>query len=322
MRADVVRGRRSARRSAHRRHALAGAVVVACVIASAARAGDVAKTPVEPVALDPSRVSPREAPAASTAPEVAAANEALEPDDDAVAERDRASRDVRTLASREALLGEQTASARASARWRLRALTRLAFADVDLPPVARARAMDAIARAVARDLAEARALGDERTRTANDRASLAAAAEREPEIGAPPTLAPPVTGPVLARFGVSQDRATGLLVSRAGVRLAAIAGQGVRAPAAGVVVAVRPDAQGAAVVLDHGAGWTSIVGGLAADVVVAAGDHVVAGQRLGVAATGPAAAVELEVWRGLHPVDPTLLVRAAAAPLAAPAPLP
>jgi murein hydrolase activator len=237
---------------------------------------------------------------------------------DVAAEGDRATREVRTLAERARLLGEQTGAARASARWRLHALYRLAVAGGDLPPVARARALDAVARAVARDLAEARVLGVGHARADAERATLAAAARREPEIGAPPALTPPVAGAALARFGVSTDRATGLLVSRAGVRLAATPGQAVRAPALGVVAAVRVEAIGVAIVLDHGAGWTTIVGGLAA-AVVSAGDRVAAGQRLGVAAAGPAPAIELEVWRGSHPVDPALLLRA---PLAAPAALP
>ena len=69
--------------------------------------------------------------------------------------------------------------------------------------------------------------------------------------------------------------------------------------------------------LDHGAGWTTIVGGLAeADVDV--GARVAAGQRLG-AAVGGATAVTFEIWRGRRAVDPLLLARPA---LAAPARLP
>jgi hypothetical protein len=75
--------------------------------------------------------------------------------------------------------------------------------------------------------------------------------------------------------------------------------------------------------LDLGAGWTTIVGGLAdveADVVV--GGRVVAGQRLGTASAGPASTVTFEVWRGRHAVDSQLFVRRTAPSLAAPAPLP
>ena len=240
---------------------------------------------------------------------------------DPAAEQDRAARDVSTLAAREALVGQQTEAARASARWRLRALYRFAIASGPLPPVVRARALNVGARAVARDVAEARVLDDERARTRTDRAALAVAAAVEPEIGPPPALTWPVAGAVLTPFGVSSDRATGLLLSRAGLRVAATPGQGVRAPAAATVVAVTAEPTGVAVVLDHGAQWTTIVSGLGA-VTIAAGDRVVAGQRLGIAATGPAPAVGLEVWRGRHPVDPALLTRRPAAPLAAPARLP
>jgi hypothetical protein len=116
---------------------------------------------------------------------------------------------------------------------------------------------------------------------------------------------------------VSTDRATGLLVSRAGVRHPPTPPPAVRAPAPGGVAPRRAGAPRVALLLDHGAGWTTIVGGLAA-AAVGAGDRVAAGQRLGVAAAGPAPAVELEVWRGSHPVDPALLLRAPALLLRAP----
>ncbi|MDB4979617.1 MAG: Peptidase family, partial [Myxococcales bacterium] len=76
---------------------------------------------------------------------------------------------------------------------------------------------------------------------------------------------------------------------------------------------------GFAVVLDHGAGWTTIVGGLA-EVAVAPGTSVAGGQPLGVAAR--AGSVTFEVWRGRRPVDPLLPHLLAASPLAAPVALP
>lgn len=218
----------------------------------------------------------------------------------------RAARDVSPLAAREAVLGEQAATARVQARWRLRALYRLALAGGDVPPLTRARALDAGARALARDLGEARILDAERSLAFADREAREAAARAEPTPGAAPTLALPVAGAVTARFGVAPQPPTGLLVARAGVRLAAAAGADVRAPAAGAVARVAPEGGAWTVELDHGGGWTSIVGGLA-EVAVETGARLSAGQRLGSARA--AGGVVFEVWRGLRPVDPLLLTR-------------
>jgi murein DD-endopeptidase MepM/ murein hydrolase activator NlpD len=240
----------------------------------------------------------------------------------------RASRDVSTLAVREALLAEQSGGARASARWRLRALYRLVVAGDGLAPATRARAIDAAARALARDLDESRTLAAEREHAHVDRLALTATAAVDPPspadpssptsltsliLGAPPAFALPVRGSVVARFGVTPERTTGLLVSRAGVRLGARAAEAVHAPAAGTVVRIEAEPGGLAVVLDHGAGWTTVVGGLAA-AAVAPGERVAAGQRLGAVAGGAprgAGVVAFEVWRGRRPVDPLLLARAA-----------
>jgi murein hydrolase activator len=245
-----------------------------------------------------------------------------------VAPSEHAARDVASLTARQAVLGEQADAARAGARWRARALCRVVVAGDALPPDLRARAIDAGARALARDLAEARALRVERDQLGGEVAALEAAANDDEAIGAPPAFIMPVSGAVLVRFGVTPDRLTGVLVGHAGVRLASVARAAARAPAAGIVARVAVEPDGTTVVLDHGAGWTTIVGGLAA-ADVAQGDHVAAGQRLG-AASG---AVGLEIWRGRHAVDPMLLVaprslvaapiaRPATATLAAPAPLP
>ncbi|HSZ81504.1 MAG TPA: M23 family metallopeptidase [Polyangia bacterium] len=242
-----------------------------------------------------------------------------------VAPSEHASRDVASLAARQAVLGEQADAARAGARWRARALYRVVVAGDALPPDLRARAIDAGARALARDLSEARLLRAERDQLGGEVAALEAAANDDEAIGAPPAFVTPVAGPVLERFGVAPDRLTGVLIGHAGVRLGSVAHAVVHAPAAGVVARVAAEPDGTTVVLDHGAGWTTIVAGLAA-ADVAQGDHVAAGQRLGLAA----GAVGLEIWRGRHAVDPmlpTLLVtapiaRPASATLAAPAPLP
>jgi murein DD-endopeptidase MepM/ murein hydrolase activator NlpD len=179
--------------------------------------------------------------------------------------------------------------------------------------------VDAAAHAYARALAEERTLAEENARARAERVARAEAGAAEAPIGAAPALAPPTAGAVLARFGVVPDRDTGLLVSRAGVRLAAPVGQPVAAPAAGTVARVAAEPDGSSVVLDLGEGWTAIVGGLASTAATE-GQAVAAGQALG-AAAGP---VTFEVWRGRHPVDPVLLLRRtpAARPLAAAPPLP
>ena len=111
----------------------------------------------------------------------------------------------------------------------------------------------------------------------------------------------------MARFGVAPERATGVLVSSPGVRLAAAPRALVRAPFAGLVARVASEPGGATVVLDDGAGWTAIVGGLA-ETGVAEGQRVSAGERLGAAPDVPTP-VSLEIWRGRRPVDPLLLAR-------------
>jgi septal ring factor EnvC (AmiA/AmiB activator) len=140
-------------------------------------------------------------------------------------------------------------------------------------------------------------------------------------IGAPPNVALPVAGAVVARFGVGADRPTGLLVARPGVRLAAAPGAPVRAPFGGRVALLAEESEGGAVVVEDGVGWTVIVGGLARKDV-AVGQRVAAGERLGAAATGAPGAppvISFEIWRGRRPVDPLLLVRAVAgAPRAEP----
>jgi murein DD-endopeptidase MepM/ murein hydrolase activator NlpD len=227
-------------------------------------------------------------------------------------------RDLATLASRESVVGAQAASARAAVRWRLRMLRGLAAAGEGLDGATRVRALDAGTRALARELAEARSLASERERARAEGAALAAVVRADEAIGAPPALVLPVSGAVLARFGVASDRATGLLLPRAGVRLAAAPAAPVRAPLAGRVALVAAEPEGVAVAIEDGAGWTAIVTGLEGASVVA-GQPVSAGERLGVVAgaSHAPAGVGFEVWRGRRPVDPLLLGGVPGAPRAA-----
>jgi septal ring factor EnvC (AmiA/AmiB activator) len=238
--------------------------------------------------------------------------------DAAVGEATRPPRELATLTARASVLGQQAAAARAAVRWRLGALRRLVHGG-ELDGATRARAVDAGTRALARELAEARGLERERADTAAEAEALASVARAPETIGAPPGVAAPVVGPVVARFGVAPDRATGLLVARPGVRIAAAPRAPVHAPFAGRVASVATEPEGAAVVLEDGAGWTAIVGGLA-EAEVAEGQPVAAGDRLGAAAEGGPSAppvVSLEVWRGRHPVDPLLFLKAPAPPSSA-----
>jgi murein DD-endopeptidase MepM/ murein hydrolase activator NlpD len=239
-----------------------------------------------------------------------------------------ASRDLATVASRESTVGAQAAAARAAVRWRLRALRGLAAEAATLDDMTRARALDVGARVLVREVAEARSLAAERDRARAEGDALAAAGRAAEPIGAPPALVLPVSGPLVARFGVAPDRATGLLLPRAGVRLAAAPGAPVRAPFAGLVALVAREPEGAAVAIEDGAGWTTIVSGLG-EASVAEGQRVAGGERLGVAgAPNGIPVVGFEVWRGRRPVDPTLFLPTSSLPtlslpaLAAPPPLP
>jgi murein DD-endopeptidase MepM/ murein hydrolase activator NlpD len=239
-------------------------------------------------------------------------------------------RSLAALTTRQAVLASQAGEARAAARWRASALYRLLVVDGGMTPAERARALDAGARALARDLGEADKLAAERDRAAAEHDALRSAALAPDVIGPPPALVVPVGGPVLSRFGAARDAETGLAILRPGVRLGAGKGQPVKAAAAATVARVEPEAGGATLVLDLGGGWTVVLGGLEVPAV-AAGARVAAGQPLGRAAGD---AVTLELWRGRWPVDPLAFARppAAASPtaflerpgkgLARPAPVP
>src|SRR5438552_6034961 len=92
------------------------------------------------------------------------------------------SNDMGTLATREALLTDQAATARAAVRWRAGTLYRLALASDGLAAVDRARAVDAGARALARALVEERTLRAEEERARAELFALSTAAAAEPVI--------------------------------------------------------------------------------------------------------------------------------------------
>jgi murein DD-endopeptidase MepM/ murein hydrolase activator NlpD len=129
-------------------------------------------------------------------------------------------------------------------------------------------------------------------------------------LAAIPDLQAPVDGPVLAGFGWSYSPVFRDWQEHTGVDLGAAPGTAVRAPADGVVVAVRDDPLwGWVVSLALPGGYTANVSGLGA-VRVAKGAHVAAGAPLGTVGASPPAESDLpphvlwQVFRGDVPVDP------------------
>ncbi|MDC0887423.1 peptidoglycan DD-metalloendopeptidase family protein, partial [Altererythrobacter sp.] len=126
-------------------------------------------------------------------------------------------------------------------------------------------------------------------------ASSTAAASRL----APAGLQLPVTGGTLYGFGAITDGG----VRSEGVTLTPREGAQVIAPAAGRVAFAGPyRGFGRIVIIEHGAGWTSLITGLArTDVDV--GEEVIGGAPLGVAGV-ERPQVSLELRRDGEPVNP------------------
>lgn len=121
--------------------------------------------------------------------------------------------------------------------------------------------------------------------------------------GAPSRYALPVTGRIVTGFGAAID---GGALSQ-GIAIAPRPGAQVTAPAQGRVAFAGPfRGYGRIVILEHGNGWTSLVTGLAR-VDVTAGDELVGGAPLGVAAPRQPL-VSLELRRAGKPVNPLELL--------------
>ena len=121
----------------------------------------------------------------------------------------------------------------------------------------------------------------------------------------PPRLAAPIAGGrVVAAFGPGRQPSTGVWLVRSGVRLRGRPGNPVTAVGAGVVRRVDPSpAGGLALVVNLGAGWTSILAGLSPGNLppgLAPGARVARGDRVGrlAGAAGGAPEIVLELWRG------------------------
>ena len=112
----------------------------------------------------------------------------------------------------------------------------------------------------------------------------------------------PVGGPVVGPFGPYRDPATALLLTRDGVALRTRPGEAVRAIAAGRVTTVEVvPGLGLSVVVDHGDGWLSLLGGLSGPRVTV-GDRVATGEHLADAARE---SIELQLSEGGVRLDPS-----------------
>lgn len=188
------------------------------------------------------------------------------------------------------------AVAEASHRRRAQALGRDAMSESD-----RALALGERAR----DLVDALGDGDAAQATAVDLATLPGPLPRP----LAPDVRPPRSAPAAYRLPVAGRLVTGLdEISEAGVRarglsFATAPGAPVVAPAAGTIRFARPfRGYGTIVIIDHGAGWTTLVTGLGG-VGVAPGQRVAAGAAIGTAARGDAPVVTVELRRRGRPVD-------------------
>jgi murein DD-endopeptidase MepM/ murein hydrolase activator NlpD len=92
---------------------------------------------------------------------------------------------------------------------------------------------------------------------------------------------PPVSGPVVAGFGETSKDERGKTLLHNGIDVSSALGVSVVAPDTGVVTFTGTDNQlGKIVMLDHGDGWTSLLGNLG-DVYVQKGNRVQKGDALG-----------------------------------------
>lgn len=238
---------------------------------------------------------------------------------------DAAGRGLQLLQARETALDKQTVQARETARRRGRTLYRLLLHEAaerrnsapgqpsggepTAPQAPGGRAIALGVAVLARDLDEAAALQDELERVREERRTAVATANTsgEPANGitaAPARLRPPVSGPIVAPWGVTRDEATGAWLFRTAAGYATLPGSPVGAPADGRVVRVAEDrAGGRALVLVHPGGLTTVLSGLAT-VAVVPREAVRAGAVVGTAG----ATLRLEVSRGRTPVDPASLL--------------
>lgn len=126
----------------------------------------------------------------------------------------------------------------------------------------------------------------------------------ETQTAAAPVYQRPVPGRLVTGFG--ELSAAG--VRARGLTFAVAPGELVRAPAAGRIVFARPlRGYGIVVMIDHGAGWTSVLTGLAGTPMTR-GEQVRAGDPVGAATAGQDAAVTIELYRNGRAVDAAAMI--------------
>ncbi|HEX8485224.1 murein hydrolase activator EnvC family protein [Sphingomonas sp.] len=193
------------------------------------------------------------------------------------------------------------AQAEAAHRARAQALGRGALGESDRALAMGERARDMVDRMAETGAADATATG------------LARLDGPLPRPLAPGATAPPrVRGayrlPVAGRLVTGLDEISDAGIRSRGLTFAVAAGAAVSAPAAGTIRYARPFRRyGTIVILDHGAGWTSLVTGLGT-ATVAAGDRVGAGTTIGRAANREDPRITVELRRRGRPVDAAALV--------------
>jgi len=242
------------------------------------------------------------------------------------------------LGARERVLASQTATAAATARdrtllaYRMARRRELGFMANPEGRLDEAQTFGLALVALRRSLDESQTLAHELDRVRSERTTLEsalvdrslrslrslralrentqvsnAAAENPPR----QRLPPPVRGTAVAVPGVRHDGPTKVELRHDGVEILARLNEPVRAIAAGAVTHVENLPQGGfAVVVAHDDGRTSIVSGLR-DFAVKPGEHVGAGQILGLAGRNldGAAVISVEIWQRRQPIATPKLLR-------------
>ena len=225
---------------------------------------------------------------------------------------------LRRLDSREQTLVENARAAEVKARVQAREAYRLArrrqlgFVGEPARRLDDARALDLALVSLRRSVGEARAWQAELARVREDRQQLDEALVREgrddPRARPPFRFLRPVRGTVVGEPGQRADAEKGSAVElrHQGLEILARMNEPVYAPAFGVVRRVDPLPQGGfGLVLEHDAGWLTLISGLR-EVTVSPGATVERGAPLALAGRNldGAPVVKLELWRGRAPADP------------------
>jgi septal ring factor EnvC (AmiA/AmiB activator) len=114
--------------------------------------------------------------------------------------------------------------------------------------------------------------------------------------------------PVAGRLVIGLDELSASGVRSRGLTFAVAPRAGVAAPAGGTIrYAGRFRGYGDVVIIDHGAGWTTLVTGLG-ETLVATGQAVTMGRPIGRANAGEDARVTIELRRRGRPIDMTMLM--------------